>query len=219
MVRAPRSAAGRGPARSTSSLLGTSRLRAVINAVGAAGRAARRRCSLVVARRARPARSSLLAVATDRAEGRSSSRRSCCARCATPRSGARSSRSSASSTSLLLGALGTGAGAASSRARCRSPTSTPDSLLVPASLATVLTGFLMLTTRRKAIMQVLGYLRARERHLPLRPAAARGDAVPRRGRRAARPVHRRLRDGHHHPPHQPRVRLASSTEHLTALKE
>ena len=32
------------------------------------------------------------------------------------------------------------------------------SLLVPASLATVWTGFLMLTTRRKAIMQVLGYL-------------------------------------------------------------
>ncbi|MHB1562035.1 MAG: NADH-quinone oxidoreductase subunit K, partial [Isosphaeraceae bacterium] len=31
-------------------------------------------------------------------------------------------------------------------------------LLVPASLATVWTGFLMLTTRKKAIMQVLGYL-------------------------------------------------------------
>jgi hydrogenase-4 component E len=31
-------------------------------------------------------------------------------------------------------------------------------LLVPASLATVLTGFLLLTCRRKAIMQVLGYL-------------------------------------------------------------
>ncbi|MGC4119225.1 MAG: hydrogenase [Myxococcales bacterium] len=32
------------------------------------------------------------------------------------------------------------------------------SLLVPASLATVLTGFLLLTTRRKAISQVVGYL-------------------------------------------------------------
>ena len=31
-------------------------------------------------------------------------------------------------------------------------------LVVPASLATVWTGFLMLTTRKKAIMQVLGYL-------------------------------------------------------------
>jgi hydrogenase-4 component E len=31
-------------------------------------------------------------------------------------------------------------------------------LLVPASLATVWSGFLLLTTRRKAIMQVLGYL-------------------------------------------------------------
>jgi hydrogenase-4 component E len=31
-------------------------------------------------------------------------------------------------------------------------------LLVPASLSTVWTGFLMLTTRKKAIMQVLGYL-------------------------------------------------------------
>ena len=33
-----------------------------------------------------------------------------------------------------------------------------DLLLVPASLSTVWTGFLMLTTRQKAIMQVLGYL-------------------------------------------------------------
>jgi hydrogenase-4 component E len=32
------------------------------------------------------------------------------------------------------------------------------SLLVPASLSTVLTGFLVLTTRQKAILQVLGYL-------------------------------------------------------------
>ena len=32
---------------------------------------------------------------------------------------------------------------------------------MPASLATVLTGFLMLTTRRKAITQVLGYLCSR----------------------------------------------------------
>ena len=32
------------------------------------------------------------------------------------------------------------------------------SLLVPASLATVLTGFILLTTRRKAITQVVGYL-------------------------------------------------------------
>jgi hydrogenase-4 component E len=33
-----------------------------------------------------------------------------------------------------------------------------DFLIVPASLSTVWTGFLMLTTRKKAIMQVLGYL-------------------------------------------------------------
>jgi len=32
------------------------------------------------------------------------------------------------------------------------------SLLIPASLATVLTGFIILTTRRKAITQVAGYL-------------------------------------------------------------
>ena len=31
-------------------------------------------------------------------------------------------------------------------------------LLIPSSLATVWAGFLMLTTRQKAIMQVLGYL-------------------------------------------------------------
>src|SRR5205085_10747874 len=33
-----------------------------------------------------------------------------------------------------------------------------DLLLVPASLSTAWTGFLLLTTRKKAIMQVLGYL-------------------------------------------------------------
>jgi hydrogenase-4 component E len=32
------------------------------------------------------------------------------------------------------------------------------SLLIPASLATMLSGFLVLTTRRKAITQVVGYL-------------------------------------------------------------
>lgn len=60
-------------------------------------------------------------------------------------------------SSLVLGALATGAAvlfadhlplAAEHRG----------SLLVPSSLATVLTGFLILTTRRKAITQVVGYL-------------------------------------------------------------
>ena len=46
----------------------------------------------------------------------------------------------------------------SSRAPCRSAPQHVGSLLVPASLATVLTGFLLLTTRRKAITQVVGYL-------------------------------------------------------------
>jgi hydrogenase-4 component E len=60
-------------------------------------------------------------------------------------------------TSLLLGAVGTGL------ALMFSSTLPLDEshvglLLIPASLATVWTGFLMLTTRKKAIMQVLGYL-------------------------------------------------------------
>jgi hydrogenase-4 component E len=59
--------------------------------------------------------------------------------------------------SLLLGALGTGLAVVFSRtlplvAEHRG------SLLLPASFATVLTGFLVLTTRRKAITQVVGYL-------------------------------------------------------------
>jgi hydrogenase-4 component E len=59
--------------------------------------------------------------------------------------------------SLLLGAIGTGLALVFSSTL---PLADPhtDSLLVPASLATVWTGFLMLTTRKKAIMQVLGYL-------------------------------------------------------------
>jgi hydrogenase-4 component E len=60
-------------------------------------------------------------------------------------------------TSLLLGALGTGAAVLFARVL---PLASEQvgSLFVPASLATVLVGFLVLCTRRKAITQVVGYL-------------------------------------------------------------
>jgi hydrogenase-4 component E len=60
-------------------------------------------------------------------------------------------------SSLLLGAVGAGLALVFSYTL---PLAEKDAgyLIVPASLATVWTGFLMLTTRRKAIMQVLGYL-------------------------------------------------------------
>jgi hydrogenase-4 component E len=60
-------------------------------------------------------------------------------------------------SSLLLGAIGTGLALVFSYSL---PLAEKDLgyLVVPASLATVWAGFLMLTTRRKAIMQVLGYL-------------------------------------------------------------
>jgi hydrogenase-4 component E len=60
-------------------------------------------------------------------------------------------------SSLLLGAVGTGLALVFSYTL---PLAEKDAgyLVVPASLATVWTGFLLLTTRRKAIMQVLGYL-------------------------------------------------------------
>jgi hydrogenase-4 component E len=58
--------------------------------------------------------------------------------------------------SLLLGAVGTGLAVVFSRTLPAIPGQA--SLLVPAALATVLTGFLILTTRRKAITQVAGYL-------------------------------------------------------------
>jgi hydrogenase-4 component E len=59
--------------------------------------------------------------------------------------------------SLFLGAIGTGLALAFSFAL---PVADAHAglLIVPASLATVWTGFLLLTTRRKAITQVLGYL-------------------------------------------------------------
>jgi hydrogenase-4 component E len=60
-------------------------------------------------------------------------------------------------SSLLLGAIGTGLALVFSRTLPLADQHT-NVLIVPASLATVWTGFLMLTTRRKAIMQVLGYL-------------------------------------------------------------
>jgi len=59
--------------------------------------------------------------------------------------------------SLLLGAAATGAAVLFARVLPLAPEHV-GSLLVPASLATVLTGFLVLCTRRKAITQVVGYL-------------------------------------------------------------
>jgi hydrogenase-4 component E len=60
-------------------------------------------------------------------------------------------------SSLLLGAMGTALALVFSYTLPLADAHT-DLLIVPASLATVWTGFLMLTTRKKAIMQVLGYL-------------------------------------------------------------
>jgi hydrogenase-4 component E len=60
-------------------------------------------------------------------------------------------------SSLLLGAAGTGLALVFSSTLPLAEQHT-NLLLVPAALATVWTGFLLLTTRRKAIMQVLGYL-------------------------------------------------------------
>jgi hydrogenase-4 component E len=58
---------------------------------------------------------------------------------------------------LLLGALGTGASLIFARTLPLAQEHI-GSLLVPAAMATVWTGFLALTTRRKAITQVVGYL-------------------------------------------------------------
>lgn len=60
-------------------------------------------------------------------------------------------------TSLLLCAITTGAAVLFADRLPLAPEH-QQSLLIPASLATVLTGFLILTTRRKAITQVVGYL-------------------------------------------------------------
>jgi hydrogenase-4 component E len=60
-------------------------------------------------------------------------------------------------SSLVLVAVGTGLGVLFSNTLPLVPEHS-DSLLVPASLSTVLTGFLILTSRRKAITQVIGYL-------------------------------------------------------------
>jgi hydrogenase-4 component E len=60
-------------------------------------------------------------------------------------------------SSLFLGAVATGA-AVLFADRLPLAAEHQGSLLVPASLATVLTGFLILSTRRKAITQVVGYL-------------------------------------------------------------
>jgi hydrogenase-4 component E len=59
--------------------------------------------------------------------------------------------------SLLLGGLGTGLSLVFAGTLPLAPAHV-GSLLVPAALATVLTGFILLTTRRKAITQVVGYL-------------------------------------------------------------
>ncbi|MBI5368925.1 MAG: hydrogenase [Planctomycetes bacterium] len=59
--------------------------------------------------------------------------------------------------SLLLGAVATAGALVCARTLPLAPAHQGD-LLVPASIATALTGFLVLTTRRKAITQVVGYL-------------------------------------------------------------
>jgi hydrogenase-4 component E len=59
--------------------------------------------------------------------------------------------------SLLLGALATGLAVLFARTLPLIETDA-GALLVPTSLATVLTGFIVLTTRRKALTQVVGYL-------------------------------------------------------------
>lgn len=60
-------------------------------------------------------------------------------------------------TSLVLGAVGTGLAVIFSRT-LPLPPDQPETMILPASFATVFTGFLILTTRRKAITQVVGYL-------------------------------------------------------------
>lgn len=60
-------------------------------------------------------------------------------------------------TSLLLGAVATGASLAVA-SRLPMAQGADVRLLVPASFATILTGFIILTSRIKAITQVLGYL-------------------------------------------------------------
>jgi len=59
--------------------------------------------------------------------------------------------------SLLVGALGTALAILFSHTLPLAPQHV-GSLLVPTSLSTVLTGFILLTTRKKAITQVVGYL-------------------------------------------------------------
>jgi hydrogenase-4 component E len=60
-------------------------------------------------------------------------------------------------SSLVLGAIATGVAVLFADRLPLAPEH-QGSLIVPASLATVLTGFLILSTRRKAITQVVGYL-------------------------------------------------------------
>jgi hydrogenase-4 component E len=59
--------------------------------------------------------------------------------------------------SLILGAVGTGLAMLFAGTLPLAPQHV-GSLLIPTSLATVITGFILLTTRRKALTQVAGYL-------------------------------------------------------------
>ena len=60
-------------------------------------------------------------------------------------------------TSLVLGAVATGLSLVFAHTLPLAPQH-QGSLLIPAALSTVLCGFIVLTTRRKAITQVVGYL-------------------------------------------------------------
>ena len=60
-------------------------------------------------------------------------------------------------SSMLLGGLGAGLALVLTTGMSLAP-GTESPLVIPASLTTCLTGFILLTTRRKAVTQVVGYL-------------------------------------------------------------
>jgi hypothetical protein len=85
------------------------------------------------------------------------------------------------------------------------PENIASSWLAPVSFFSIFAGLFLIVSRKRAVNQVLGFL-VLENGIYTFGVGVAPDAFPGRSRRAAGRVRGGVRHGHHHLPHQPRVR-------------
>ena len=93
--------------------------------------------------------------------------------------------------------------------------------LVPVSFFSIFAGLFLIVSRKRAVNQVLGFLVLENGIYTFGVGRGGANAVPGRGGRAAGRVCGGVRHGHHHLPHQPRVRSHRHrpAEHVERLRK